>query len=91
MVVQFRVTTMRYFFDFRQGDEILPDDEGTELPSLELAQEEAARFLAELTSLLAESNEADAVRQHLAIEVRDELGRSVLKVMFHLGENVTKH
>ena len=38
----------RYYFDLRNGDEIAPDEEGLELPSIARAQEEAARFLTDL-------------------------------------------
>ena len=36
----------RYYFDIREGDDLAPDDEGLELPSIERVQEEAARSLA---------------------------------------------
>ena len=38
----------RYFFDIREGDEVAIDEEGKDLPSVEAAQEEAARSLADL-------------------------------------------
>jgi hypothetical protein len=38
----------RYFFDIRDGDEFVPDEEGMELPHVEAAQVEAARSLADI-------------------------------------------
>ncbi|WP_456685706.1 DUF6894 family protein, partial [Bradyrhizobium sp. P5_C11_2] len=37
----------RYYFDIREGDEIIPDEEGLELSTIEKVQEEAARSLAD--------------------------------------------
>ena len=37
----------RYYFNLRDGDEIIPDDEGIELPAIEGARNEALRGLAE--------------------------------------------
>jgi hypothetical protein len=34
---------MRCYFDVRDGDLLVPDEEGMELPNLELAAEEQAR------------------------------------------------
>jgi hypothetical protein len=74
----------RYYFDLREGDEIFPDEEGLELSTIEKAQEEAARSLADMAR--------DAVRsrgsgpgQLMAIEVRDESGPVFnLKFMFEI-------
>jgi hypothetical protein len=70
----------RYYFDIRDGDQIIPDEEGLELSTLEKVQEEAARSLADMAR--------DAVRgqlhgtaQRIAIEVRDDTG-PVLQVRF---------
>ena len=38
----------RYFFDIRDGDEFIVDQEGTELPHVEAAQIEAAHSLADM-------------------------------------------
>ena len=38
----------RYFFDYRDGDHLAADSEGTELPDLTSAQAEAVATLAEL-------------------------------------------
>ena len=71
----------RYYFDMLEGDDIVPDDEGLELDSLEAVQEEAARSLADMAR--------DAIRKHngaqrhraIAIEVRDDIG-PILRVAF---------
>jgi hypothetical protein len=42
------VTMRRYYFDLREGDDLAPDEEGLELPSIEQVQEEAARSLADM-------------------------------------------
>jgi uncharacterized protein DUF6894 len=58
----------RYFFDMRDGDEILADEEAIELPTIHAVQDEAARSLAELARdevLLAGNGAA----RDMAIEV----------------------
>ena len=55
----------RYYFDLREGDD-RPDDEGLDLPSIERAQQEAARSLADMAR--------DAVRKN-----HDGLGRQKSK------------
>jgi hypothetical protein len=46
----------RYYFDMRQDDEIVSDEEGLELLTIESVQEEAARSLADMAR--------DAVQTH---------------------------
>lgn len=58
---------MRYFFDIRQGDNFIPDDEGIELPHVEAAQMEAARSLANLVRDKVDSQPFSL----MAIQVRD--------------------
>lgn len=61
----------RYFFDYRDGDVLVVDEEGLALPSVRAAQTEAVRSLAELVK----DSGADAISTGLqAIEVRDEAG-----------------
>ena len=55
----------RYYFDMRDGNDILPDDEGLELGSLEAVQEEAARSLADMAR--------DAIRKHKGTESHREI------------------
>lgn len=69
-----------YYFDLRDGDEIVPDEEGMELRDLSAVQEEAARALAGL-SWDAVRNFKGVKRHKMAIEVRDDLG-SVMQVKF---------
>jgi hypothetical protein len=59
-----------YFFDTRDNDTFLQDDEGVEFPDLETVKVQAARALAEL----ARDVIPGTLKRELAIEVRDELG-----------------
>ncbi|WP_456620221.1 DUF6894 family protein [Bradyrhizobium sp. P5_C12] len=79
----------RYYFDIREGDEIIPDEEGLELSTIEKVQEEAARSLADMAR--------DAVRKRvdggshgMAIEVRDDSG-PVLQVKFTFEVDRRRH
>jgi hypothetical protein len=38
----------RFYFDIREGDEIIPDEEGLELSTIEKVQEKAARSRADM-------------------------------------------
>ena len=64
-----------FYFDVRDGDTLVPDDEGLELPSIKAARDEATRALAEMAK--------DALPQsfirELAIEVRGETKESLLR------------
>ena len=71
---------VHYFFDLRDGDELVVDEEGLELRNMNAVQEEAARTLAGLTSDSVRSFYGAGSHQ-MAIEVRDNLG-SVMKVWF---------
>ena len=42
----------RFFFDFRQGDDCCPDDQGTEFPNVERAYLEAYQCAQEMWSVL---------------------------------------
>ena len=59
-----------YYFDLRDGDEIVPDEEGVELRDLLAVQEEAARALAGL-SWDSVQNFKGAQSHRMSIEVRD--------------------
>jgi hypothetical protein len=72
---------MRYYFDLRDGDEIITDDEGLELNGIERVQEEAACSLADMAKDAARSHRMDGAGQRMAIEVRDRTG-PVLQVKF---------
>jgi hypothetical protein len=70
----------RYYFDLRDGDDVAPDDEGLELPSIERVQEEAARSLADMARDAVRTSQ-DGADHCMAIEVRDDNG-PVLQVKF---------
>jgi hypothetical protein len=65
----------RYFFDTRDGDRFVRDDDGLELDGIEQARDEATRGLTDL----AGDALPKAVRRELAIEVRDEADRQRLR------------
>jgi hypothetical protein len=56
-----------FFFDHRDGDELLRDEEGMEFASIEEAREEATRGLGGI----ARDALPGSVRRELAIEVSD--------------------
>ena len=59
---------VRYFFDSRDGDHFIRDDEGVELDGIETARKEAATVLA----YIARDTIPKSERRELAIEVRDD-------------------
>jgi hypothetical protein len=59
-----------FFFDIRDGEELVPDEEGMELPDLDAAFREAARSLAEISPKRSSGQ--------MAIVVRDGSGMVVL-------------
>ena len=65
----------RYFFDHRDGDAFMRDEEGLEYASLERVRDEATTALAEM------ANDAlpGMMRRELAIEVSDHQRRPVLR------------
>lgn len=70
----------RYFFDLQDSDGVVADEEGVELPSLDVVQEEAAHALADMARdevPLAGNGPA----RHMTIEVRDGDG-PVLRARF---------
>jgi hypothetical protein len=60
----------RFFFDTRDNDFFLEDQEGLDFPDLEAVKVEAAKALAEL----ARDVIPGSLKRELAVEVRDELG-----------------
>ena len=66
----------RYFFHLRDGDRLLLDDEGEELPDLVAARSYAIESARQLLSQAVLS--ATAFSLHQQIEVVDEAGRTVL-------------
>jgi hypothetical protein len=69
MLPAFDATMTRYFFDVRRNDELVTDVEGTDLPDIGAAQQEAILSLAEMAR--DRILDHDSVRR-LAIEVRDQ-------------------
>lgn len=57
-----------YFFDTRDGDEVITDDIGQEMPDLEAVKLVASRALTEL----ARDVIPGSVKRTLKVEVRDE-------------------
>lgn len=76
----------RYYFDIRDGDELVPDEEGTDLPTIERVQEEAARSLADMARDAARHIAQDGNAHHMMIEVRDDDG-PVMQVRFTFDIN----
>jgi hypothetical protein len=70
----------RYYFDLRDDGGIISDDEGLELSSLQRAQEEAARSLADMARDAISSRSGNAARA-MSVEVRDADG-PLLQVRF---------
>jgi hypothetical protein len=79
----------RYYFDMRQGDEIAPDEEGLELPTIESVQEEAARSLADMARDAVQSH-CDGTKRPMAIEVRNDSG-PVLQARFTFEVGRQRH
>jgi hypothetical protein len=65
----------RYFFDTRDGPELLRDEEGLELDGIQHARNEATRALVDLARDVIPGPE----RGELAIEVRDRLNVPLLR------------
>jgi hypothetical protein len=62
---------MRYFFHIRTADGLIPDGEGTELPSLERARAEAIACAKEFAVEFPPGGDGVRVK---SIEVADEVG-----------------
>jgi hypothetical protein len=71
----------RYYFDLRDRDGFIIDDEGFDLPDIEAVQREAVLSLADHGR--SASEEAIGSLADLAIEVRDDAG-PVMQVSFNL-------
>ncbi len=63
----------RYYFDIRDGDALIKDDEGTVLLDIADAQIEAAHLLADMTVELS-MRAADLSGHAMSVEVRDTAG-----------------
>jgi hypothetical protein len=67
-------TMPRYFFDIRDGEELIADEEGMDLPDLEAAFREAARSLAEISPM----GKRNVASGQVGIVVRDASGTVML-------------
>lgn len=65
----------RFYFDSRDGDLFIRDDEGLDLDTVEQARDEATAGLADL----AKDAIPGGVRRELAIEVRDGTDRRIIR------------
>ena len=64
----------RYYFDLRDDDALVEDEEGIELPDIESVQEEAARSLVDMAKDMVGGNGDSSPWHRLVIEVRDDNG-----------------
>ena len=63
-----------YYFDLRNGDELSPDEEGTELSTMDDVQDEAAYALSDMLRDEVRATNGNPLARHLTIEVRDAEG-----------------
>jgi len=75
-----------YFFDLRNGDQLAPDEEGTELSTMDDVQDEAAYALSDMLRDEVRVTNGHPLARHLTIEVRDDIG-PVLEVSFAFAIN----
>lgn len=71
---QYGTAMPRYYFKIHRGDQVVPDLEGTHLPSPTAARNEAAAIAREL---LAERLRFDAPQVREAVETLDEHGQRI--------------
>jgi hypothetical protein len=72
----------RYYFDLREGADLIVDDEGTNLHDIEAAQGEAARTLAGLAWETMRGLGPQAQRAEMTIAVRNDTG-AVMQVRLY--------
>ena len=63
----------RYYFDLRDTDGVFADEDGLDLRDMEHAQDEAARFLADMARIALGKAHDDPI-ERITIEVRDDDG-----------------
>jgi hypothetical protein len=66
-----------YYFDIRDGNRLFPDDQGSEMDGLNAARIEAFAALADYVKEIAPTEN----RRRVAIEVRDEDSKPLLKAV----------
>jgi len=64
-----------YYFDTRDGEELIRDELGLELDGIEQARDEATRGMADLVKDALPG----AVRRELSVHVRDDVDRDILR------------
>jgi hypothetical protein len=64
-----------YYFDTRDGDDLIRDELGLELDGIEQARDEATRGMADLVKDALPG----AVRRELSVQVRDDADRDLLR------------
>ena len=84
------MTLKRYFFDLRDGDALVPDDEGIQLPDIESVQEEAALSLADMARNADRTHPERGAWHRMAVEVRDERG-PILNALFTFEPDRRRH
>jgi hypothetical protein len=63
-----------YYFDLKDGNGIIPDEEGTELSTMDDVQDEAAYSLSDMLRDEVRVTNGHPLARHLTIEVRDGNG-----------------
>jgi hypothetical protein len=69
----------RYYFHLKDGDEIVPDEDGTELPDVSAATREALQSAREL---LADAIKAGKPKVYEAYVIADDTGQTVQVLPF---------
>lgn len=78
----------RFYFDHRNGDTFVQDDEGLEFATIQQARDSAARTLGEI----ARDNLPGAVRREIAIEVSDASRRPLFRTaLWFEVESLNEH
>lgn len=79
----------RYYFDLRKEDDLVPDEEGVELSTIEAEQAEAACSLAEMAKVAVRMTRGEKDHR-MMVEVRDDHGL-VLDVKYTFVVNRSAH
>lgn len=72
----------RFFFHIRDGDMLVPDEEGCHLPDLDAVKTEAAQTARELRGQVVSDDYF--LSETPRIEVRDDIGHLVMTVPVHV-------
>jgi len=73
----------RYYFHYRTDDELIRDDDGSELPDLEAAEHNAAALAKAIVEQAA--NTGGDTRVPRSIEITDAEGEELLYLVFWAG------